>query len=210
MTRDILLKLTDELKAGITTEAQVVYLLVGTRKIIERDDLGGEFPVLNFHCNWALHSHLDRRDARAVLEQFADAHLQLCQGAKLKDLEPAVRTEIDNISKMRFLEEQLSEFLRRYELPPLTLHYPDGWARFLYLYAKVVEDIPLVVTLNAAIRNGARGAVPNVSRVTIHCETARENPRYGDEEHVLFAVTWVIEDRNGQSGELRIINSFEV
>ena len=38
MTEEIIRKLTAQLNNGITTEVQVVYLLVGIRKLIERDD----------------------------------------------------------------------------------------------------------------------------------------------------------------------------
>jgi len=47
-TRDIISKLTSELDKGITTEAQAVYLLVGIRKIIERDKIGREYADLRF------------------------------------------------------------------------------------------------------------------------------------------------------------------
>lgn len=209
MTPDILAKLTAELKAGITTEPQVVYLLAGIRKIIERDELGDELAALKFHCDWALHARLDRSGARAVLQRLEEAFVLLRAKIELHDLPRDVRTEVDRISKMNSFKEELFEFLERHELPPLTLHYPDGWARFLHLYTKVIEDIPLVLTLKSAERNAPPGAGPNVSRITVHCETARAKMEYCGREDVLFRVIWRIEDRIGQAGELSVFNSFE-
>lgn len=48
-TRDIISKLTKELDAGITTEVQVVYVLAGVRKLIERDGLEDQYKDLRFH-----------------------------------------------------------------------------------------------------------------------------------------------------------------
>lgn len=58
-TRDIISKLTRELDTGITSEVQVVYLLAGVRKLIERDGVREQFSDLNFHCDWTLHSKLE-------------------------------------------------------------------------------------------------------------------------------------------------------
>jgi hypothetical protein len=69
-TRGIISKMTAELDRGITSEVQVVYLLAGIRKIIERDKIRDQYSDLNFHCDWALHSSLDRAAAKAILREF--------------------------------------------------------------------------------------------------------------------------------------------
>ena len=66
MKEEIIRKLTAQLNEGITTEVQVVYLLVGIRKLIERDEKRERYPVLNFSCDWVLHSKLDRSGAKAI------------------------------------------------------------------------------------------------------------------------------------------------
>jgi len=52
----------------IESEGDVVHLLVEVRKIIET--MEGRFPVLEFFCDWPLHSVLDRRKARKILQTF--------------------------------------------------------------------------------------------------------------------------------------------
>ncbi len=149
MTPDIIRKLTAELKAGITTEVQVVYMLAGIRKIIERDNIGGQYPDLKFHCDWALHSSMDRAAAKKVLRQFDAAHALLQNNIELHNLPRPLRSEINRISQMHSFETELGNFLNVYGLPPITLHRNDGWVHFLHLYTKVIEDVPLVVAVPA-------------------------------------------------------------
>jgi len=200
-TRDIVSKLTNELHAGIETEVQAVYLLTGVRKLIERDKTRAQYPDLKFHCDWALHSALDGTAAKALLKQFDAAHALLKGKVKLQDLPQPLRAEIERISKMKSFEKQLSGFLDAYGLPPLTKNRPDGWAHFLHLYARVVEDIPLVVSSPAAAKH--------ITHVTVRFREApdpiSEDP---DGKEVLFAVTWTTHDRNGQSGDISVFNSY--
>lgn len=202
-TPDILLKVEPELLKGITTEAQVVYLLVAIRKLIERDQLHDKYADLKFHCDWVLHSSMDRAAAKAILRRFDDAHTLLKGNIELHDLPEPLRCEIDRISKMRSFKEELSQFLMIYGLSPLTQRRPDGWAHFLHLYTKVIEDIPLVVSAPEA-----NNAPKHISHVTVNCELARETIKHAGGEEALFKVTWAIHDKNGQSGSIFILNSF--
>ncbi len=200
-TRDIISKLTSELDRGITTEVQVVYLLAGVRKLIERDQAKQEYPDLKFHCDWALHSALEGTAAKAILRKFDSTHALLRGNVKLRDLPPALGAEIDRISSMRRFEKELSLFLQAYGLPQLTKNRADGSAHFLHLYAKVVEDIPLTVSSPAVAKH--------ITHVTVHFNEARETIKLDSgEEEVLFTVTWTTHDKNGQSGDIFVINSF--
>ena len=213
-TRDIISKLTNELHGGIETECQVVYLLAGVRKIIERDKAKEQYPDLKFHCDWALHSSLEGPAARKVLRKFDAAHALLRQNIKLHDLPGPLEADIKRISEMRSFEEELSRFLNDYDLPPLTKRRPDGWTHFLHLYIRVIEDIPLVVSLPAERKKkpGKQRATPDapkhISRVVVHLQPAQETVQYGGEEEVFFKVIWAIHDKNGQSGSVFVINSF--
>jgi hypothetical protein len=212
-TPDICRKLRAELEIGITTEIQVVYLLAGVRKLIERDQLHDKYLALKFHCNWALHAKLDRDRAKSVLKQFDVAHALLKENVELHRLPKQLRSEIARTSKMLPFEEELSQFLEVYNLPPLTLHCSDGWAHFLNLYARVIEDVPLVVSVPTENKKKVKQSIvdsppKHISYVTVNCELARETIKHTDGEEVLFKVTWEIHDKNGQSGSIFIINSF--
>lgn len=198
-TRDIIGKLTSEIEKGVASEIQVVYLMAGVRKLMERDGVQQQYPDLKFHCDWTLHSKLEGSAAKTVLRKFDAAHVLLRdKQIELHDLPVDLRVEIDRISKMRSFEEELFRFLEAYGLPTLEKKRPDGWTRFLHLYARVIEDIPLVVTDAGA--NGPQ----HISHVVVHLDEAPQ--KVGGE--VLFKVTWTIHDKNGQSGEIFVINSF--
>jgi hypothetical protein len=200
-TRDIISKLTAELDRGIVSEVQVVYLLAGIRKIIERDKSRDQYPDLNFHCDWALHSSLDRAAAKAILRQFDGAHALLRGNVKLRDLPRTLGSEIERISEMRSFEHELNQFLATYGLPALTKNRADGWAHFLHLYAQVVEDIPLMVSSPAVAKH--------ITHVTVHFDQAREAVSEDPlEKEMLFRVTWTVHDKNGQSGSIFVINSY--
>jgi hypothetical protein len=214
MTPDIIRKLGRELNTGITTEVQVVYLLAGIRKLIERDRIEEQYAGLKFHCDWALLSRMDRAAAKAILKQFDSAHALLRENIKLHTLPSELKTEIKRISQMKSFEKELSQFLAAYGLPPLTQHRSDAWTHFLYLYTKVIEDIPLAVCVPAAKpkpRHGTTDSRPkHISHVTVHCESAREAVRHAGGEEVVFKVTWTVHDKNGQSGDIFILNSFSL
>jgi hypothetical protein len=141
------------------------------------------------------------REVPEAKKKAAPAHALLRGNVKLRGLPPPLRAEINRISKMRSFEQELSQFLTAYGLPQLTKSRPDGWAYFLQLYARVVEDIPLVVSSPAVAKH--------ITHVTVHFDQARraisENP---GEEEMLFRVTWATHDRNGRSGSISVINSY--
>ena len=210
----IIRKLTSELDAGITTEVQVVYVLAGIRKLIERDKVSDQYKNLKFHCDRVLHSSLEGKAAKDILKKFDAAHPFLRNGVELHLLPPELRSEIDRIFKMRSFKEELSRFLEVYDLPPLTKNRPDGWPHFLHLYTRVIEDIPLVVSLPGGRKKGKQGIAASgpkhISRVTVQFDQAAAPVIHATGEEVLFRVTWTIHDRNGQSGSLFVINSFSL
>ena len=87
-TPEIIRKLKDELDKGIATEVQVVYVLAGIRKVIERDKVEKQYADLRFHCDWALHASMDRTAAKNILRQFDAAHAFLREGIALRQLPP--------------------------------------------------------------------------------------------------------------------------
>lgn len=118
-TPEIIRKLTEQIDAGMNTEVQVVYVLAGIRKIIERGGLRARFKILNFHCDWVLHALLDRADARRVLALFDAAHPLLKGDVKLSDLPANLRPAITELSHMQSFEAEIEQFCADYGLPSL-------------------------------------------------------------------------------------------
>ena len=203
-TPDIIGKLREQIEAGVTTEVQVVYLMAGIRKLIERDEAQDHYPLLRFHCDWALHSRMDRAGARRLLKIFDEAHLNFKNKLEWSDLPKPVQHALDEIAKMRGFEKEFERFVDEYGLPQLTRDHRDGWVRFLRLYAKVVEDIPLCVD----VKKGDE--IKNISRVTMHLDDAKETVKAAGFEDFFYRMRWVLHDKNGESGSLSIFNSFTV
>lgn len=196
MIPQILDKLTILLNVGITTEAQTVYLLVAIRKIIEQEQANQQYKYLNFHCNWALHSSLERRDAKEILILFDDVHTHYINGNDEISLDKNLERELTRISRMESFKEELSAFLEDKGLPSIDATRSDGWIHFQHLYAKVIEDCPLVLT------NGSR----NIESVTVNVDIA--DKIVGGE--VCFRVVWTVVDKNKLSGSHAVYNTFSL
>jgi hypothetical protein len=210
MTRDIIEKLKEQIVSGITTEVQVVYLMAGIRKLIERDGAQDDFPLLRFHCDWALHSRMDRAGARRLLKIFDEAHLNFKNKLECSDLPRSVQRDLDEIAKMRGFEKEFEKFVDEHGLPQLTRDHRDGWVRFLRLYSKVVEDIPLCVDAKKRGPGRKGDAIKNISRVTMHLDDAKQTVKAAGFEDFFYRMKWTLQDKNGKSGSFSVINSFTV
>ncbi len=195
-TGEIVSKLTQELSEGISSEAQVVYLLSQIRKLMERDQIEDKYVNLKFHCDWTLHSRLRGETAHQILRLF-DAAYPALKGMKNKlqeELPDDLRKEIDKIAEMQSFQVELETVLAGYGLPPLTIKHSDGWVRFLYLYAKVIEDIPLEVQ---PLRPDA---AKNLSKVVVKLRRTTEK------KEVPFRLDWEIHDK---AGDIFAISTFK-
>jgi len=159
-----------------------------------------QYEYLTFHCDWAVHPSLAGPTAQKILEQFDAANIHLKTGVELHDLTGSLRMEIDRISKMRYFEEQLEGFLNANGLPTLEGTRSDGWIHFVHLYAKIIEDCPLVMT--------AKNRSATIVSVTLKMDLAKASKQDGGD--IWFRVRWIIQDKNGLSGEIFILNSFSV
>ncbi len=132
-------KLQQLFDVGIRTEAEVVYALVETRKLLEIQQQSDAYPALAFHCDWALHSHMDRRPARLMLKTFDDYCDKCIAGTDTKDDWKAISATL-HASQFR---DELEQFLTSLKIKPnLDLR---RWFQFLHLCSLVIEDTPLKI-----------------------------------------------------------------
>ena len=99
MTSEIIRKLGREIRKGITTEAQVVYLIVGIRKLLEQQRVGMQYEYLKFYCDWALHSKLEGRTAQKILEPFDAANLRIATRIETRHRHPQSRMQSTEFQK---------------------------------------------------------------------------------------------------------------
>ena len=195
---DILEKLEKQLTMGIDTEAEAAYLLIKIRQFLEQRGLKGQFEYLKFYCDWIAHPGLAGPMAQKVLKQFDAANVHLKTGIEMDQLPHGLQCEIDRLSKFRYFHEELSKFLADNKLPAMTDTCHDGWAHLFHLYTKIIEDCPLVMS--------GKNTTATIDNLTVKFEFAK-GPLHGE---MLYRICWIVQDKNGLTGEIYIINSFAI
>jgi len=119
-------------------------------------------------------------------------------GLDLEQLPNSLQQEIGRISKLEYFKRELTGFLQEHDLPRLSARRPDGWPHFVHLYAKIVEDCPLVMS--------ADNKTATIDKVTLRFELANQPA----DDEMFYKMTWEVLDRNGLTGDLLILNSFSL
>jgi len=128
----ILEKLSKKLASAPTSEENVVYILSLIRKIIEMADFPKKYCILNFYCNLALHSRIDKAPKKVLdmlqrvhegtdysnsIINFMDFHRQLQEFLKENNIPNFYRNcKIENFNKL---------LVAIYSDTPITLKYVE-------------------------------------------------------------------------------------
>ena len=133
----------EKLKEPPRAEADVVYVFVEIRKLLEREGKGkeAEFATLKFFCDWVMHVKLDRSGARKILS-LLDAELSASPDPA--PIEPD--SELYQFVSLDRLREEMTRFYRDKELPDLWATDPRVLRECLRFYGNIVLDCPLVIT----------------------------------------------------------------
>jgi len=144
--RDIRSKLRREFSEPITSERQVVYILVEIRKLLELNDDAEYFPALTFYCDWAAHAVMDKEGAKRIVRRFNEWQ-RISDEARLSGIEPILdqhfRAELDETTELRRFREQLDTYLTRNQLDSSVAAERLKWRAFVEFYAQVIEACPL-------------------------------------------------------------------
>jgi hypothetical protein len=116
MVEDILSKLKSELQQEITSERQIVYILVQIRKLINTVELAKKFEALKLHCDWVLHTALDKQSARRLLGILNDKFRELLN----KGGNPQ---ELRDLREYLGLQPFKDEFLNSFSTMDWTNHF---------------------------------------------------------------------------------------
>jgi hypothetical protein len=192
MKDEIIKKIASQLTAlPIGDEHRVVYLPVEIRKVFERDSgLHTSLPTLEFYCDWALHTRLDRLSARRFLEEVRP--ILTLEGNHDQEAQ-------DNFNRLLTLHAFRAEtrlFLERCGLSVEICADERYWKIFLATYSRVVENCELVMEANASAESGPLNlAVESLSiRPLIRGTELPDNLPYPME--------WAIAYRDGRKGGL--------
>lgn len=143
MARDTIIRKLDDLTArGISSEAEALYLLAETRKLLELVSEKQNYEMLTFFCDWALHPFMDRKNAQKYLQLFDGFHKALNKFL-VPDLEQIFET-LDTFLTLEGFKNELGQFFVSQGISDDVLQ-DGGWPAFLNLYAAVIADCPLKI-----------------------------------------------------------------
>jgi hypothetical protein len=125
------------------TKKCVTYALVQIRKILDFDKDWENCSSLRFFCDWALHTHLDRKEAKRTLSTL-DEVFGRYRVADVAENDPSGKI-LDFVS-FQIFRNHLFEFLRRQDLPTVWAEDDFVWNNMLRLYSEQVCHTPLTMT----------------------------------------------------------------
>ncbi len=142
-------KLNQEFREPVRSERQAVYILVELRKLLEITCSRMRYRSLDFHCDWAMHSMLDRGGARRIVQRFdeRDRLWDEVNRSKPGDPLPDLNTPIaafEEIVEFRNFRQELRDFCESQQIVGPLLDDEHEWSHFLRQYASVIDSCPLV------------------------------------------------------------------
>jgi hypothetical protein len=138
MQDELIRKIQHVLDRPITSEMQVVYLLVELRKLMDRD--GYQDPILRTFSNWIVHTSLENRadGSTSILSEFDNFIAEIYEHKKLL-------SHPEHISFGTF-RQALGRCFKRFSVSAKFLHDLNQWKKFSRLYCLIVSECPIVFT----------------------------------------------------------------
>jgi hypothetical protein len=135
MKDELLTKLQGVLDQQITTEMQVVYLLVELRKLMDR--VTYKDPVLRTLCNWVVHSSLEQpgEGSRLVLTEIDDQMVRVLEH----------NGSVPSFEHLSFgaFRSALGQCFETFGLSAKFIKDKIEYQRFVGLYSSIVSECPI-------------------------------------------------------------------
>jgi hypothetical protein len=141
MERDIVNKLTEEFRQEITSERQVVYILVEMRKLLEKNDTLDQYRALRLCCDWAVHPRLSLASAQVITKLFDEYEAKNRREAV--GVAQADMPELVEFCEHTRFRSQLIEACKANGIPTDAPKDDKWWRSFLTHYSEVVNDCPI-------------------------------------------------------------------
>ena len=212
-------KIQNLLNNGVNEECHVICLLVYIRKILEHENdykanntreevLGySSKERLKIYCDWAFHPKVESPGFQYEITTYLDKALK----------ENPISRSAENIFKFHDLRGCVENFLGCHGLKVLDL----DWSRFIFLYASIINDCPLVFEKpsnnrrekrksdfkEALLLNYEKSPLDDVIIKEIVVKVELGNEEYGYQQ---YAIYWFITDNQNQSTTFPIYGSFQI
>jgi hypothetical protein len=143
MVPDIAHKLSVELEQPVTSERQVVYILVEFRKLLEKKGLLKEerFRALRFCCDWTVHSKLDRDTAKIITELF-DRYETMYRKEPIGVSQAGIPELVEFCGHSLF-RQQFIAACQAVDIASATISDDNWWRGFLAQFSEVIRDCPI-------------------------------------------------------------------
>jgi hypothetical protein len=197
MPNKLVLKLKNHLSAPVETECDLVYLISGVRKLLDRNE-PTTLVNLRMYCNWALHIDLERPGTTLHFLEKIDGFIRRkISGYQRPETGPETFSPLEEYRLFRefvyfdAFREQLRELLKFYKLPTEVCDDDERWFAFVGAYVGVIED----GTLSA----GNSKRLQAVATVTL--SKGRVLP---PKHHVPFKIRWDIVLKDGRTCRIEV------
>lgn len=133
MKDKLLIKLKKEIEKEVKSEADIAYILVLIRKILDTDSkLKDKYIILYFYCNWSLHIEIDRishiEKVKEMINEF------------IKDNARSNFLDLNNFGK------DFIDFLKEFEIDKNSIYgNTNSILLFTNLIRKLLVDSPLII-----------------------------------------------------------------
>lgn len=195
MTDEIVRKLSVILNEPITTEAEVVYVLIQVRKLLDRkeeerkelkelykQELNADladgnhlsYLSLRLYCNWVAHTCLEFGMAKDVVKEVDALYPRLVTGTLTDEEKGSFRRRFS----FEYFRTELEQFLSENGLPRFT---EAGWNAFLLQFLGVIRDCPLTF-------RSKDGALKNVDKVMLISEQEQNEVWAGDPPPIIWSL----------------------
>jgi hypothetical protein len=193
MNQESLKVLQELLARPIENEAQVVYFLVELRKLIE--NLEDRYRLLTFFCDWILHSKLDRKYAKEILDELDGfiEQVKVLGGHPNKGLMDRI---VPLISLQRF-HNDLFLLLGEHGLDTELVGDLRRWGPFFSLYIDIIAKTPLIA-------DAGKLNLKHIDTIKVSKFTKSVGPPAASGEHFAFGIEWSL--RKNDKEQLAVLN----
>jgi hypothetical protein len=198
MRHAIVEKLDRQLHEGISSEPKVVYLFVELRKLLEHDNKKNSYPVLNFYCNWVVHTRIESSAIAEKIIRYMDNLFDYFVPELQEFNAPEqVRRLLDQTS----LREELEACLAYFDLPTTICTSQAQWLMLSDHLCRVIEDCPLLIQQNKPKprrRTKNRGPTKFVESISVSRIPMEEGEGIGMTWNMKFHTAPIVEVKDGR------------
>lgn len=162
------------------TEAEAVYFLVESRKLLDRQRQDGDdrFQLVRFYADWSVHTAKDRNlgSIRNIAERIASApRAELSVKGVASE---QMRSRLD-FMYMTSLREEIRAYLQHFDIAdPFADDAP--WIAFVVSLTAVLQDQPITRPHPDIVEIRYEPAVPGAAILAVTFRDERGTERYGN------------------------------